>query len=500
MSDIDTTVKWPEGLQETLSPWHRARIATGLMAATALQAADALIVNVALPQLQNDLGGGLELGAWIMTSYLCATAVMAPFAGWLRRRYGPWQLFRGAVLTFIAASALCGIARSGLEIIALRVFQGAAGGIILPLAQALLLDLYPKHRHGRILALWGAVLMTGPVLGPPLGGLLTDLASWRAVFLINLPIGLLIIATVRQLHKKSDYSGDQTIDGLGILLLVIAVGALQLCLLRGVGRSWLHSPELLAELAAGIAAFGAIAFRAWRSGFSVFQLNVLKDVNFTLAAIYNFLTSGFVFLVVVFLPALGEGPLGYTATVAGFAIMPRAILLMFMMLVVGELVGRIHYRILLSSGWILMASGFAILSRLEPADGLTWMVIGSTVQAVGAGLLFTPHSTVAFSTLASELRTDASGLYSLLRQLGFAFSVAVMTAVLRTRIDMNLLGLTATLPAASREMLTSGDVDTATLEAYKQCFAALSLASLAVIPGVFFFRFREVSATLKQGA
>lgn len=477
------------------SRFGRTITATGLMLATALQAADALIVNVALPQLQRDLGGGLELGAWVMTSYLCATAVMAPLTGWLRRRYGPQRLFRSAVLAFITASVLCGLATSGLEMIALRVLQGAAGGIILPLSQALLLDLYPQERHGRVLAIWGAVLMTGPVLGPPLGGILTDLASWRAVFAINLPLGLLIIAAVQHLQQRKDPTADRAFDGFGVVLLMVAVGALQLCLERGVGRSWLNSSELLTEAAAAIIAFSAMAFRAWRFGFSVFRLEVFRDVNFTVAAIYNFLTSGLVFVVVVFLPALGEGPLRYTATMAGFAIVPRAVLLMLMMLVVGEFVGRVHYRILLSGGWVFMASGFAILSQIQPADGLIWMIVGSTVQAIGAGLLFTPHSTVAFSTLAPNLRTDASGLYSLLRQIGFASSVALMTAVLRTRIDINLLAMTATPPTA-----TADAINTASLLAYKQCFAVLSLASVLVIPGVFLFRFSGAQAVLEKAA
>jgi MFS transporter, DHA2 family, multidrug resistance protein len=474
---------------ETADRFGRVVTATGLMMATALQAADALIVNVALPQLEHDLGGGLELGAWVMTSYLCATAVMAPLTGWLRRRYGPQALFRSAVLTFITASLLCGLASSGPEMIALRVLQGASGGVILPLAQALLLDLYPPERHGRLLAIWGAVLMTGPVLGPPLGGILTDLASWRAVFVINVPLGLLIIAVVRHLGHRESTAGHGAIDGVGILLLMAAVGALQLCLERGIGRSWLNSPELITEGVIASTAFGLLALRAWRFDFSVFRLDVFRDVNFTVAAVYNFLTSGMVFIVVVFLPALSEGPLDYTATLAGFTIMPRAVLLMLMMLVVGELVGRIPYRLLLSSGWIFMASGFAILSQIQPTNGMIWLVIGSTVQAIGAGLLFTPHSTLAFSTLAPDLRTEASGLYSLLRQLGFAFSVALMTAVLRTRIDANMSGITALLASPGDGSLSVDAVNTVTLQAYKQCFEVLSLVSLLVIPGVLLFRF-----------
>jgi DHA2 family multidrug resistance protein len=384
--------------------------------------------------------------------------------------------------------------------IGVRVLQGAAGGIILPLAQALLLDLYPRERHGRILAIWGAVLMTGPVFGPPLGGILTDLASWRAVFVINLPLGLLIIAAVRHLQQRDNPATDRTIDGLGILLLMVGVGALQLCLERGVGRSWLNSPELLTEAAVTSIAFGLLAFRAWRFGFSVFRLDVFRDVNFAVAAFYNFLTSGMVFIVVVFLPALSEGPLGYAATLAGFTIMPRAVLLMLMMLVAGELVGRMHYGILLSSGWVFMASGFAILSQIQPADGLIWLVIGSMVQAIGAGLLFTPHSTLAFSTLAPELRTEASGLYSLLRQLGFASSVALMTAVLRSRVDINLLGIAAMLRSPGDGWLSVDAINTATLQAYRQCFMTLSIAAVIVIPGVFLFRFKDANAALKEAA
>jgi DHA2 family multidrug resistance protein len=158
------------------------------MIATAIQVADALIANVALPQMQNDLGGGIELGPWIITSYLCATAVMAPLAGWLRRRYGAARLFPAGVGAFIVASLLCALAPSAPIMIAFRILQGAGAGIIAPLAQAILLDIHPPERHGRVMALWGAALMVGPVLGPLLGGIITDLASWRWVFAINLPL------------------------------------------------------------------------------------------------------------------------------------------------------------------------------------------------------------------------------------------------------------------------------------------------------------------------
>jgi MFS transporter, DHA2 family, multidrug resistance protein len=459
----------------------------GLMLATAMQAADALIANVALPQLEQDLGGGVELGAWVITSYLCATAVMAPLTGWLRRRYGARRLFFGSVGAFIAASLLCALAPSAAAMIVFRVLQGAGAGVISPLAQAILLDIYPRERHGRMLAIWGATLMAGPVLAPPLGGIITDLVSWRGVFVVNLPLGLIVIALLRPLRYRAEISDDRAIDGISVLLLMIAVGGLQLCLGRGVGRSWLASPELLGEGAATILALTALVIRIQRSGFFIFRPDIFKDLNFSVAAGYTFLAAGMLFVVVVFLPSLGQNPLGYSATLAGFTIVPRAVFMTLTILVMGRLIGRLDHRVLLSGGWFLTAVGLALLSHIEPPQELAWIIIGSSVQAVGAGILFTQHMTLAFSTLVPTLRTDASGLYSLLRQLGFAFGVAVMTAVLRVEAATNLVALSngdSGLGALPRAQV----LDMATFDAYRDCFRIMAVASLIVIPGIFLFR------------
>ncbi len=167
----------------------RRQAAIALMIATAMQAFDSTIANVALPQLERSFGGGIDLGSWVMTSYLCASAVMATLTGWFRRQYGARQPFTGAIALFVLASLLCSIAPNAAALLVSRVIQGGAAGIIQPLAQAILLDIYPKRDHGRMLAIWGAVIMTGPILGPALGGVITDLASWRWIFVINLPLG-----------------------------------------------------------------------------------------------------------------------------------------------------------------------------------------------------------------------------------------------------------------------------------------------------------------------
>lgn len=473
------------GIAQHQSPAARFFVTCGLMIATAMQAADALIANLALPQLEREFGGGIELGAWVMTSYLCASAILAPLTALLRRRYGARHLFLAALFGFVGSSLLCAVATSGATLIFFRILQGAAGGITLPLSQAVLLDLYPKERHGRMLAVWGAVLMIGPILGPLIGGIVTDLASWRWVFVINLPLGLLAIAGLRGLRPTTATVERVPIDWLSLALLIAAVGALELCLERGIALPWLHSPELTVEAGITVAACAATVWRVRRVRFAIFSPAVFKDLNFAAAAAYNFLTSGMLFVTIVFLPQLGQGPLGYTATLAGFTIVPRAAFMTVIILLVGQLIGHVDYRILLFGGWAIMAGGLGMLSAVEPQNAVCVLIAGSTVQAVGAGLLFTPLSTLAFSTLSPELRTDASGVYSLLRQLGCASGVALMSAILLARADANLLALSG--PGAAGN--PSGSLaDLATLHAYAQCFTIMAVAALAVSPGVFLFR------------
>ena len=194
------------------------------------------------------------------------------------------------------------------------------------------------------------------------------------------------------------------------------------------------------------------------SGIDAWTLVSLRRARFAVAAFYNFMTSALLFVAIVFLPALGEGPLGFDATLAGITIMPRGILMVLAMLVAGRLIGTVDYRVLLASGLLLMAIGLLMLSRIQPADAVAWIIGGSSVQAIGAGLLLTPLSTLAFSTLVPEMRTDAAGVYSLLRQLGLASGIALMTAVLRTRVEANLAGLSGSAGAGANPPASLTDI------------------------------------------
>src|SRR5215469_241531 len=347
-----------------LSGLSRRQAAVALMIATAMQAFDSTIANVALPQLEQNLGGGIDLGSWVMTSYLCASAVMATLTGWFRRRYGARQPLAGAIAVFVLASLLCSIAPNPAGLLVSRMVQGAAAGIIQPLAQAILLDIYPKRYHGRMLAIWGAFVMAGPILGPVLGGIITDLASWRWIFVLNVPLGMIAILGLGQVPATGEPSRKAKIDGLGILLLVVGVGSLQLSLERSIGQTWPPSAEVIVEAVIAVLALSAIAVRSIRSQFALFRFEVFQDINFITSVFYNFLVGALLFTTIVFLPGLGEGPLGYGATQAGLTISPRGIGTMATMLAVGYLIDKIDLRALLVVGLLITAAAFELISRM----------------------------------------------------------------------------------------------------------------------------------------
>jgi DHA2 family multidrug resistance protein len=469
-----------------LSGPERRQAAIALMIAAAMQAFDATIANVALPQLERGLGGGIDLGAWVMTSYLCASAVSAILTAWLRRRYGARPLFTAATALFVGASLLCAIATSADQLILFRLLQGAAAGVIQPLAQAIILDIYPKQDHGRMLAIWGATIMVGPVLGPLLGGLITDLASWRWIFALNAPLGAIAILGLRPVPSRAERSGKNSIDWVGLVLLVIGVSAVQLTLQRSIGRIWPPAPETAGEAAAAILALTAIALRSRQSRFNLFRFEVFRDLNFVAAAAYNFVVGALLFTTIVFLPALSEGPLGYDATEAGLTIAPRGIATMAAMLAMRYVIDRVDCRILLAIGLVITPGAFALMSELPPHGGAFWLAAASAVQGLGVGLLFTPLATLAFSSVAAELRTDAAGVYNLLRQLGCATGVAIMTAVLQARIESGHDHLLHSIAIAGEVPLPT--FDAVVFVAYTSCFRTMAVIAMVTIPGILLFR------------
>lgn len=455
------------------------------MIATAMQAFDATIANVALPQLERGFGHGIALGSWVMTSFLCASAVTAILTGWLRRRWGARRVFTGAIALFAGASVLCAAANTFEVLIVFRLVQGAAAGIIQPMSQAIILDIYPKQEHGRMLAIWGATIMAGPMLGPLLGGVITDIASWRWIFALNVPLGAVALMGLRAVPSSTEPISGDRVDRWGIVMLVIATGSLQFVLQRSIGQIWPPAPGTLVALAAAVCAGTLITVRAWRGRFALFRFEVFRDSNFAIAAFYNFLVGAILFTTIVFIPALAEGPFGWSATDAGLAISPRGVGTMAMMLAIRHVIDRVDHRALLTIGLIVTAGALALMAQVPLHGGGVWLGATSTAQGIGIGLLFTPLSTIAFSTLDERLRTDGAGLYNLARQLGCATGVAAMTAVLQARIHSHLKNFHL---AKGIVMLSPQAHSLASFAAYADCFRLLAIIALMMIPGVFLFR------------
>ncbi len=454
------------------------RAVLALLLATLMQAFDSTIVNVALPSIQHSLAIDTAVAGWIVTTYLVAASATMPIVGWLRLRFGREPLFVGAIAGFAIASVLCALAPSVLALVAARALQGACAGVILPLTQALLLDLYPKSEHPVILARWGSTIVIGPIIGPLLGGALTELAAWPWIFYVNVPIcGLALLGVRGALHPAPARPADAPkarIDLVGIALLVLTVTSFQLLLQNAAGLAASASRDWIAEVALTLAGAVLLLRHLERAPKPVIDLHLFHDRNFAGAVLINLAVGAIFFATITLVPSLIEGPLGRDPILAGMLMAPRGLATMAAMLVAGQLVKRLDPRPFVVLGLVVTMAALAMFAATGPTSGLVWLVAASLVLGVGAGLLITPLSVLTFLTIVPESRTDAAGLYNLARQLGSALGVAGVTAVV------------ATLPPA-RPVIGGG------FAGYYTAFFALILLAMLAMPAISLFRVRAAA-------
>jgi|TARA_R100000501_G_scaffold17911_1_gene34650 DHA2 family multidrug resistance protein len=421
---------------------HRGLLTIGVMLATVMQVLDSTIANVALPHMQASLGATVDTITWVLTSYIVASAIAIPITGWLADRVGARNLFLFSAIGFVGASMLCGIATSLEEMVAFRVLQGIAGAFIGPLSQTVLLDINPPERHGKAMSIWGMGVMIGPITGPVLGGLLTENYSWRWVFYVNLPIGILCVALLWWLLPRRPPS-RRSFDLFGFSMLALGLAALQLLLDRGQGEDWLHSTEILIEIGVAVAALWVFGIHMATAKSPMFSRVLLTDRNLMTSLLFMIVIGVMMFATMALLPTMLQQLYGYPVIDTGLLLAPRGIGVLISMALAGQLMGRVDSRWLIGFGMILAAVSLWWMTTWSLEMGWWPIVTSGFVQGLGMGFVFIPLNTLAFATLPPSARTDGSSLLNLLRSVGASIGISVVSTFLARNLQVSHADLSA---------------------------------------------------------
>ncbi len=411
---------------------NRRMITVSIMLATIMQALDGTIANVALPHMQGSLSASLDQVTWVLTSYIVAAAIATPLVGWLCDRFGQKNVFLLSITGFTLASVLCGISGSLTQIVLARLLQGLFGAALVPLSQAVLLEINPREKHGSAMAVWGMGVMIGPILGPTLGGWLTDSYNWRWVFFINVPVGALALYGIGKYIRQIPAARRMSFDLFGFATLSIAIGALQMLLDRGNQNDWFASRETWVEaivLAMSFCYF--LAHTALRpAGKSFFDYRLLKNPNYVTGLLFIFIVGMVLFATRALTPSMLQELMGYPAQVAGLVTAPSGLGTMVAMLIVGRLVGKTDLRLLLVIGFAITAFSLWQMSNYSLTLSESDIVWPGVIQGIGIGFVFVPLSAASFATLSPVMRTEGTAIYSLIRNIGSSIGIALVQTLL----------------------------------------------------------------------
>jgi len=431
----------------------------GVMAASLLQILDTTIANVALPHMQSSLGATVDTITWVLTSYIIASAVALPLTGWLADRIGARTLFIGSVAGFILASMLCGLAQNLEEMVAFRALQGVAGAFIAPLSQSFMLDATRPSRHPQIMAVWGMGIMIGPILGPILGGWLTETANWRWVFFVNLPVGLASLAILIACLPKRPRR-KRRFDITGFLLLAVALAAFQLMLDRGAHLDWLASAEIWIYLLLTLSATWMVVIHFAAAPAPMFDRALFADRNFAIALAFMVVIGIVMFATMALLPPMLQNLFGYGVIDTGIVLMPRGVGILVSMQLSGLLMRRgIDARPVVASGFLICAFSLWQMAHWSLEVDEMHVIVSGLLQGLGMGLVFIPLQVSAFATLSPALRTDGSSLLNLLRSLGASAGIAWMTVLLSRNIQTAHADLGTHITAATGSMVDFSTID-----------------------------------------
>ena len=436
----------------------RALITVCAMVATLMQALDSTIANVALPYMQGSLSATSDQITWVLTSYIVAAAIFTAPVGWLAARFGRKNLFILCLSGFTAASMLCGVAQSLPQMVLFRLLQGVFGAALVPLSQAVMLDIYPPEQRGSAMAIWGVGVMVGPILGPTLGGYLTDMYNWRWVFFVNLPFGILAIAGLAVFMPKAPTNAGLKFDWTGFAVLALGIGALQMMLDRGQDKDWFGSGEIITE--AVLAGLGIYLFvvHLLLADKPFITPRIFRDRNFTASMLMMF-AVGVVLLATSALLAPWLQTLGdYPVATAGLVMAPRGVGTMAAMLLAGRLSSRMDPRYIMGFGVVLLLWTLYAATGWTPDVSASSLIVTLVIQGAALGFVFIPLNVVAFATLPVQLRTDGTSLLSLFRNVGSAIGVSITSAMLAHNIQVVHAELGAAVNPFNRALQTGGAV------------------------------------------
>jgi DHA2 family multidrug resistance protein len=409
-----------------------------LSAATFMNVLDTSIANVSLPAIAGDLGVSPNQGTWVITSFGVANAIAVPLTGWLSQRFGQVRLFTASVLLFVLTSWLCGLAPNMTTLIFLRVLQGLVAGPMIPLSQALLLSSYPKALAGLAMALWSMTTLVAPVMGPLLGGWITDNISWPWIFYINIPVGLgAAFITWSIFRKRESVTRKLPIDSVGLALLVVWVGSLQIMLDKGQELDWFHSGEVVAL--AIIALVGLIAFVIWEltEEHPVVDLTLFKGRNFWAGALALSVGYGLFFGNVVLLPLWLQQYMGYTATQAGMVLAPVGAFALLLSPVVGKNISKVDPRRFAAFAFMVFALVLWMRSHFNTQADFQTIMIPTIIQGVAMAFFFIPLVTITLSGISPEKIPAASGLSNFVRITAGSFGTSIATTIWQDRAAMH---------------------------------------------------------------
>ncbi|MGA8761314.1 MAG: DHA2 family efflux MFS transporter permease subunit [Candidatus Sulfotelmatobacter sp.] len=485
MSAAAATFNPADAWRPAVNPWI---IAVTVTLATFMEVLDTSIANVALPHIAGSLSAGQDESTWVLTSYLVSNAIVLPLSGWLSSIVGRKNFYMGCVALFTISSFLCGLAPNLATLIVFRILQGAGGGGLQPSEQAILADTFPPAKRGMAFAVYGIAVVTAPAIGPTLGGWITDNFTWRWIFFINIPVGIIsLLLTSRLIQDPPDMRrrkwSETTIDYIGLGFVALGLGALQIVLDKGQRDDWFESHFIVTLTLIAAASLIFVIIWEWRHKDPIIDLHLFRDRNFAVSNLLMFMLGFALLGSTLLLPLFTQTLLGYTAEEAGLALMPGGFTIMLLLPLVGFLLSRYSPRWLLLFGLVVLSGSLFHMTGFDLGIDFRTVATARVVQAVGMAFLFVPINTAAYAFLPRNKNNAASGLMNLARNIGGSVGISLVTTMLDRRSQVHMTELASNLSAANPALQTMLRGATRAMQAHGSSAAHATRQAYAMVQG-----------------